>query len=87
MRLGKVDRSDGRATIEVMFLLIPPFSTLGHQDLKRSAELVESLIGLGFSLQYLEGGWGVGELTVNASMSDATVSKIRSALRSFEYDR
>ncbi len=87
MRLGKVDRSDGRVTIEVMVLLIPPFSTLRHLGLERSAELVERLESLDISMQYLEGGWAVGELTVDAALSEASVCKIRSSLRSFGYDR
>jgi len=87
MRIGKVDLSDGRATIEVMVLLIPPLPTIRHQDLRRGAEVVERLEGLGITLQYIEGGWGVGELTVNADVSVGTVSKIRSALRSFEQYR
>ncbi|MHC1680452.1 MAG: hypothetical protein AB9860_04270 [Methanomassiliicoccales archaeon] len=79
--------SEGGATIEVMVLLLPASSSIRHQDLERSAEIVKRLEGLGVALQHIEGGWGVGELTVSASTLEGTLAAIGSALRSFGQER
>ncbi|HUT28057.1 MAG TPA: hypothetical protein VMW85_08440 [Methanomassiliicoccales archaeon] len=80
VRLGKVDRPDGKVSIEVMVLLMRPSSSIEHSRLRRTADTVERLGGMGITMIFLEGGWAVGELTVPSGRSEESVSKIRDIL-------
>ncbi|MHC1709672.1 MAG: hypothetical protein AB9819_04630 [Methanomassiliicoccales archaeon] len=85
-RLGMEELSEG-AAIEVMVLLLPASPSISHQDLRRSAKVVELLEGLGVTLQHIEGGWGVGELAVSADALEGTLAAIGSVLRSLGHER